>query len=190
MAQTARALSNVTAGFSSLSLETTRSAATVKSFCGLRATPVAFQRFGASGLKQSRQVAAPSRRSFGIRAARVAGVEIPNNKRIECALTYIYGVGDTTAKVILNDTGILNKRTRELSEEELSALRSEVEKYMVEGDLRRFTSLNIKRLKDIQCYRGRRHIMQLPCRGQKTKTNARTRRGKKVAIAGKKKAPR
>jgi small subunit ribosomal protein S13 len=86
------------------------------------------------------QIATPSRRPLGIRAARVAGVEIPNNRRIECALTYIYGVGDTTAKVILNDTGILNKRTRELSEEELSSLRAEVEKYMVEGDLVSFFS--------------------------------------------------
>jgi small subunit ribosomal protein S13 len=190
MALTARALSSITAGFSGLSLERTGSSAALKSYCGLRATPVVVDRFGSSGLRQNRQVATPSRRPLGIRAARVAGVEIPNNKRIECALTYIYGVGDTTAKVILNDTGILNKRTRELSEEELSSLRAEVEKYMVEGDLRRFNSLNIKRLKDIQCYRGRRHIMNLPCRGQKTKTNARTRRGKKVAIAGKKKAPR
>eukprot|EP00899_Mesostigma_viride_P009661 jgi/Mesvir1/18697/Mv17183-RA.1 len=127
-------------------------------------------------------------RRLVIRAARVAGVEIPNNKRIEFALQYIYGVGPTTAKAILAETNIENKRTRELTEEELSKLRDETNKYQVEGDLRRFEMLAIKRLKDIQCYRGKRHIAGLPCRGQRTKNNARTRRGKKsIAIAGKKK---
>lgn len=112
-------------------------------------------------------------------------MDIPNQKPIEFSLQYIYGIGHTTAKAILADTSIENKRTRELSEEELSTLRDEVEKYSVEGDLRRFTNLNIKRLKEIGCYRGRRHTVGLPMHGQKTKNNARTRKGKKVAIAGK-----
>ncbi|XP_024397207.1 small ribosomal subunit protein uS13c [Physcomitrium patens] len=124
-----------------------------------------------------------------IRCARVGGVEIPNNKRVEVALTYIHGVGNTTSKQILLDVGLENKITKELSEEELTSLRDEVSKYMIEGDLRRFNTLAIKRLKDIQCYRGKRHLAGLPCRGQSTKCNARTRRGKKVTIAGKKKAP-
>mmetsp|Transcript_7415 Transcript_7415/g.20940 ORF Transcript_7415/g.20940 Transcript_7415/m.20940 type:complete len:169 (+) Transcript_7415:141-647(+) len=117
-----------------------------------------------------------------IKAARIANVEVPNKKRIETALTYVYGIGPTTAKVILETMGIENKRTYDLSEEELTALRQEVENYTIEGDLRRFNALNIKRLKEIQCYRGKRHQQGLPCRGQKTKTNARTwknRRGRK-----------
>lgn len=126
------------------------------------------------------------------RAARVAGVDIPNNKRIETALTYIYGVGLTTSKKILDVTGVENKRTRELDEEDLAKLREELAKtdmYRIEGDLRRKVNGDIKRLIDIQCYRGKRHQARLPCRGQKSKTNARTRKGKKIAIAGKKKAP-
>ena len=111
-------------------------------------------------------------------------MEIPNGKRAEIALTYIYGIGPTTASAIMRDTGLENKRVRELSEGELTMLRDEVEKYTIEGDLRRFNALNIKRLKEIQCYRGRRHIMNLPVRGQKSKTNARTRKGKRVAVAG------
>jgi small subunit ribosomal protein S13 len=118
----------------------------------------------------------------------VGGVEIPNQKRIEFSLQYIYGIGHTTAKAILGETGIENKRTRELSEEELTQLREEVDKYQTEGDLRRFNNLNIKRLKEISCYRGRRHIAGLPVRGQSSKTNARTRKGKAKPIAGKKRA--
>ncbi|NP_001365543.1 30S ribosomal protein S13, chloroplastic-like [Physcomitrium patens] len=132
---------------------------------------------------------AAQRGRLQIRCARVGGVEIPNNKRVEVALTYIHGVGNTTSKQILLDVGLENKITKELSEEELTSLRDEVSKYMIEGDLRRFNTLAIKRLKDIQCYRGKRHLAGLPCRGQSTKCNARTRRGKKVTIAGKKKAP-
>ncbi|KAH9540605.1 hypothetical protein CY35_14G013700 [Sphagnum magellanicum] len=128
-------------------------------------------------------------RGLNIRGARVGGVEIPNSKRIETALQYIHGVGSTTARQILLDIGMENKLARELTEEDLTNLRDEVSKYMVEGDLRRFNLLAIKRLKDIQCYRGKRHIQGLPCRGQHTKCNARTRRGKKLTIAGKKKAP-
>jgi small subunit ribosomal protein S13 len=120
-------------------------------------------------------------------AARVAGVEIPNAKRVEFSLQYIYGVGPTLAKSILAATGIENKRTRDLSEAELTTLRDEVDKQTVEGDLRRFTALNIARLKEIGCYRGRRHINNLPTRGQRTKTNARTRKGKAKTVANTKK---
>jgi small subunit ribosomal protein S13 len=100
-----------------------------------------------------------SRGELQVRAARVAGVEIPNNKRAETALTYVYGIGNTTAHKIMNDTGLENKRVREFEEEELTTLRAEVDKYLIEGDLRRFNMMNINRLKEIQCYRGRRHIM-------------------------------
>jgi small subunit ribosomal protein S13 len=117
----------------------------------------------------------------------VAGVEIPNNKRAETSLTYVYGIGNTTAKKIMAATGLENKRVREFEEEELTTLREEVDKYLIEGDLRRFNMMNIKRLKEIQCYRGRRHIHGLPLRGQRTKTNARTRKGKVKTVAGKKK---
>mmetsp|Transcript_32025 Transcript_32025/g.69153 ORF Transcript_32025/g.69153 Transcript_32025/m.69153 type:complete len:183 (-) Transcript_32025:144-692(-) len=122
-------------------------------------------------------------------AARVAGVEIPNSKKLETSLTYIYGIGPTMSKKIMANTSIENKRVKDLSEEELTALRKEVEEgdYLIEGDLRRFTAMNIKRLIEIQCYRGKRHQMSLPVRGQKTKTNARTRKGKKKTVAGKKK---
>ena len=132
-------------------------------------------------------MAGAKRGELQVRAARVAGVEIPNNKRAETALTYVFGIGDTTAKKIMAETGLENKRVREFEEEELTTLRAEVDKYMIEGDLRRFNMMNIKRLKEIQCYRGRRHIHGLPMRGQRTKTNARTRKGKTKTVAGKKK---
>ena len=105
------------------------------------------------------------------------------------SLTYIYGIGPTKSKEIMTNTQIENKRVKDLSEEELTKLRKEVEEgsYIIEGDLRRFNAMNIKRLIDIQCYRGKRHQMSLPVRGQKTKTNARTRKGKKKTVAGKKK---
>uniref|UniRef100_A0A7N0TLJ7 30S ribosomal protein S13, chloroplastic n=1 Tax=Kalanchoe fedtschenkoi TaxID=63787 RepID=A0A7N0TLJ7_KALFE len=125
-----------------------------------------------------------------IRCARVGGVEIPSNKRIEFSLQYVHGIGRTRARQILGDLGMENKITKELSEEELITIREEVSKYMIEGDLRRFNALNIRRLKEIQCYRGIRHIQGLPCRGQRTKNNCRTLKGKRVAIAGKKKSPR
>ena len=133
------------------------------------------------------QMAGAKRGELQVRAARVAGVEIPNNKRAETALTYVFGIGNTTAKKIMAETGLENKRVREFEEEELTTLRAEVDKYMLEGDLRRFNMMNIKRLKEIQCYRGRRHIAGLPMRGQRTKTNARTRKGKVKTVAGKKK---
>ncbi|KAL9357454.1 hypothetical protein Peur_050707 [Populus x canadensis] len=128
--------------------------------------------------------------SLSIRCARVGGVEIPNSKRVEYSLQYIHGIGRSVARQILSDLTMENKITKDLSEEELITLRDEVSKYMIEGDLRRFNALNIRRLKEIQCYRGVRHIQGLPCRGQRTKNNCRTLKGKRVSIPGKKKAPR
>ncbi|XP_072989477.1 small ribosomal subunit protein uS13c [Typha latifolia] len=125
-----------------------------------------------------------------IRCIRVGGVEIPNNKRVEFSLQYIHGIGRSRARQILCDLSVENKVTKDLSDEELISLRDEVSKYMIEGDLKRFNRLAIERLKEIRCYRGIRHEMGLPCRGQRTKNNCRTLKGKKVAVAGKKKAPR
>lgn len=121
--------------------------------------------------------------------ARIAGVDIPRNKRVEISLTYIFGIGKSTANSILKKANI-NKDTKvkDLSEDEVQVLRKLVEEQKVEGELRKDIKLNIKRLMDIKCYRGLRHKMGLPVRGQKTKTNARTRKGPvKMAIAGKKK---
>ena len=123
--------------------------------------------------------------------ARIAGVDIPRDKQIWVSLTYIYGIGPTTAYKILSRTTIPpTRRTRDLSEDEVSRLREIVDReYTVEGDLRREVNLNIKRLMEINCYRGMRHRRGLPVRGQRTHTNARTRKGpRKGAIAGKKKA--
>ncbi|HDQ92982.1 MAG TPA: 30S ribosomal protein S13 [Synergistetes bacterium] len=121
--------------------------------------------------------------------ARIAGVDIPREKRIEIALTYIFGIGPTTAKKILEATSIdPNTRVKDLTEEEAQKLRTEIEEVCtVEGDLRREITMNIKRLIEIGCYRGMRHKFGLPVRGQKTKTNARTRKGPRRAVAGKKK---
>lgn len=121
--------------------------------------------------------------------ARIAGVDLPRDKRIEIALTYIFGIGLTTSKEILVATGINpDTRTRDLTEEEVVKLRETIDKgYRVEGDLRREQSLNIKRLIEIGCYRGKRHRMGLPVRGQRTKTNARTRKGPKRTVGAKKK---
>jgi small subunit ribosomal protein S13 len=122
--------------------------------------------------------------------ARIAGVDIPRDKRIEVALTYIYGIGPTTSQHILARTGISpDTRVRMLTEEEVNRLREVIDKeYRVEGDLRREVNLNIKRLIEIKCYRGIRHQRGLPVHGQRTRTNARARRGPRRAIAGKKKA--
>ena len=115
--------------------------------------------------------------------ARIAGVDLPSEKRIEAALPYIYGIGATLAKKILADCSLdPNKRTKILSEEEVNKLAREIEKYKVEGDLRRETQSNIKRLQEIASYRGLRHSKNLPVRGQRTRVNARTKRGKKVTI--------
>ena len=123
--------------------------------------------------------------------ARIAGVDIPNQKRIVISLTYIYGIGTTTAEKICKDAGVsVDIRTKNLTDEQLTALRSEVAKYRTEGDLRREVALNIKRLMEIGCYRGIRHKRGLPVRGQRTRTNARTRKGKRKTIANKKEATR
>lgn len=121
--------------------------------------------------------------------ARIAGVDLPKNKRIEIALTYIYGIGRTTAKNILTAINIDGgTRTDKLTESEVGKLREEIDKNVkVEGDLRREVSMNIKRLMDLGCYRGLRHRKGLPCRGQRTKTNSRTRKGPARTVAGKKK---
>jgi small subunit ribosomal protein S13 len=122
--------------------------------------------------------------------ARIAGVDIPREKRVEVSLTYLYGIGPTTAKKILERTGVNpDTRVNQLTDEEVTKLRDVIEKEMVvEGDLRREVAMNIKRLIDINCYRGLRHRRGMPVRGQRTKTNARTRRGPRRAVAGKKKA--
>ena len=120
--------------------------------------------------------------------ARIKGVDIPNDKRIEISLTYIYGIGRNLSKTILNNANVdLNKKAKDLTEDELSRIRKEIENHLVEGDLRREIALNIKRLQEIGCYRGIRHRKGLPVRGQKTKTNARTRKGPKRTVANKKK---
>lgn len=122
-------------------------------------------------------------------AARIAGVDLPN-KRIVIALTYIYGIGRSTAEEILAKAGLdENLRAHKISEEDLTKVRDIIKAMKVEGDLRREVGLNMKRLMEINCYRGTRHRRGLPARGQRTRTNARTRRGgKRIAIAGKKKA--
>ena len=121
--------------------------------------------------------------------ARIAGVDIPNNKRVEIALTYIYGIGRKSANDILAKTGVdPDKRAKDLTEEEIAKLRDVIENsYTVEGDLRREVALNIKNMIEINCYRGIRHRKGLPVRGQSTKTNARTRKGPAKTIANKKK---
>ena len=121
--------------------------------------------------------------------ARIAGVDLPNEKRIEAGLTYIYGIGWTTSRKILEKTGINpDTRVKDLTEEEAGKIRQVIESdYMVEGDLRRDVNMNIKRLMEIGCYRGIRHRRGLPVRGQKTKTNARTRKGPKKTVGRKKK---
>ena len=121
--------------------------------------------------------------------ARIAGVELPNQKRVEIGLTYIFGIGRSTANKILDKTGINpDTRCKDLTEDEVSKLRDEIQDFhKVEGDLRRDVGLDIKRLVEIGCYRGVRHRKGLPVRGQRTKTNARTRKGPAKTIANKKK---
>lgn len=124
--------------------------------------------------------------------ARIAGVDLPRGKRIEIALTYIYGIGRTRASEILEACGVdPDRRTQDLSDDDVNRLRKAIESsFKVEGALRTETSMNIKRLMDIGCYRGLRHRRGLPVRGQRTHTNARTKKGPRRAIAGKKKAPK
>ncbi|MBO9362294.1 MAG: 30S ribosomal protein S13 [Thermoflexus sp.] len=118
--------------------------------------------------------------------ARIAGVELPRDKRVEIALTYIFGIGRSLAKQILQQTRVNpDKRVKDLTESEVNILREAIERnYKVEGDLRRETAMNIKRLIDIGCYRGLRHKMNLPTRGQRTRTNARTRKGPRKTVPG------
>ncbi len=122
--------------------------------------------------------------------ARIAGVDIPPNKRVEISLTYIYGIGRFTSREILKEANVdPNTRVKDLSDAELSRLREVIDKnYRVEGDLRREVGMNIKRLQEIGCYRGLRHRRNLPAHGQRTRTNARTRRGARRTVAGKKRA--
>jgi small subunit ribosomal protein S13 len=124
--------------------------------------------------------------------ARIAGVDLPRGKRIEVALTYIYGIGHSRAQEILQATGVdPDRRTQDLDDDDVSRLRRQIEgNYKVEGALRTEVSMNIKRLMDIGCYRGLRHRRGLPVRGQRTHTNARTHKGSRRPIAGKKKAPK
>jgi small subunit ribosomal protein S13 len=124
--------------------------------------------------------------------ARIAGVDLPRAKRVEIALTYIFGIGRSSARAILADTAVdPDIRVQDLTDEEVNKLRRVIEnRYQVEGTLRTEISMNIKRLMDIGCYRGLRHRRGLPVRGQRTHTNARTRKGPRRAVAGKKKAPR
>ncbi len=121
--------------------------------------------------------------------ARIAGVDLPRDKRVEAGLTYIYGIGPTTSKKILADTGINpDTRVKDLTEDDVSKLREYIDKNLqVEGDLRRAVAFDIKRLTEIGCYRGIRHRKGLPVRGQRSKTNARTRKGPRKTIANKKK---
>ena len=118
--------------------------------------------------------------------ARIEGIDLPRTKRIEIALTYIYGIGKSSAQAVLSDAGIdPSTKVSELSEDEIVAVRENIAgNYVVEGDLRRATQMNIKRLTEIGSYRGRRHRMNLPVRGQRTKTNARTSKGTKKTVAG------
>ncbi|MCS6984189.1 MAG: 30S ribosomal protein S13 [Leptospiraceae bacterium] len=124
--------------------------------------------------------------------ARVEGIDLPANKRVEIALTYIYGIGRSRAKKIIQEANIpINKRVNQLTEEEVAKIRHIIEtNYTVEGELRAKVNMDIKRLMDIGCYRGLRHRKGLPVRGQRTRTNARTRKGKRVTVANKKAPPK
>jgi small subunit ribosomal protein S13 len=121
--------------------------------------------------------------------ARIAGVDIPKNKRGEVALTYIYGVGRSRAQEVLTSTGVgLDKKVNEWNDDEIGKIRAAIGEFTIEGELRSETQTNIKRLMDIGCYRGIRHRSGLPLRGQRTKNNSRTRKGKRKTVANKKKA--
>ena len=121
--------------------------------------------------------------------ARIKGIDIPNDKRIEISLTYVYGIGKKLSKRILTDAKVdLNKKAKDLTEAELAAIRAEVDKYLVEGDLKREVKMNIKTKMEINSYQGTRHKKNLPVRGQRTNRNARTRKGKGKVVANKKKA--
>lgn len=120
--------------------------------------------------------------------ARISGVDLPRNKQIHIALTYIFGIGPFVAQEICTRTGVeFNTRVKDLSEDEIVKIRNEIRNFVVEGDLRRRINQDVKRLMEIGCYKGTRHKKKLPVRGQRTHTNARTKRGKRIAVAGKKK---
>lgn len=120
--------------------------------------------------------------------ARIAGVDLPDNKRVEIGLTYIFGIGKSVSNKIIEEAQVdRNTKVKDLSEDELGKIRKIIQSLMVEGDLRRQLNVDIKRLNDLGCYRGLRHRRQLPCRGQRTKTNARTRKGPRKISVGKKK---
>ena len=120
--------------------------------------------------------------------ARIAGIDLPREKRVEIGLTYIFGIGRSRSNEILKNAEVNpDTRVKDLTEAEVARIRSEIDKYHVEGDLRRDVAMNIKRLREIKCYRGIRHRKSLPVRGQKTKTNARTRKGPRKTVANKKK---
>ena len=122
--------------------------------------------------------------------ARISGVDLPDNKRVEIALTYIYGIGRSVSNQIIDQAAVDKSiKMRDLSEEDLAKIRKIIQSLVVEGDLRRKLNMDIKRLNDIGCYRGLRHRRQLPCRGQRTKTNARTRKGPRKISVGRKKKP-
>ena len=126
--------------------------------------------------------------SINCSVARIAGVDLPREKRVEVALTYIYGIGLTRAQTILSNSGVNpDIRVKDLEDGDVQKLRSAIESFTIEGDLRRQEGMALKRLQDIGCLRGRRHRMSLPVRGQRTRTNARTRRGARKTVAGKKK---
>jgi small subunit ribosomal protein S13 len=121
--------------------------------------------------------------------ARIAGVDLPDNKRVEIGLTYIYGIGRSVSNQIIEEASVdKNTKVKDLNEDELGKIRKIIQSLIVEGDLRRKLNMDIKRLSDLGCYRGLRHRRQLPCRGQRTKTNARTRKGpRKISVGRKKK---
>ena len=126
--------------------------------------------------------------TYSKHVARIAGIDIPREKRVEIALTYVYGIGLTRSKLILANTGVNpDTRVKDLSDSDVQKLRGATEEFTLEGDLRRKEGMALKRLQDIGCLRGRRHRMSLPVRGQRTRTNARTRRGSRKTVAGRKK---
>ncbi|KAI8559267.1 hypothetical protein RHMOL_Rhmol04G0159200 [Rhododendron molle] len=167
MLKSATSRLSVARGFINPSLSLTSNSSTTKSFNSL--SPI------------------PKHLGLSIRGVRVGGREIPDNKRVEYSLQYIHGIGRTRAHQILCDLNIENKITKDLSQQEINSLRDEVSSYLIDFQLMRSNDLAVKRLKDIQCYRGIRHIQGLPCRGQRTKTNARIcRKGMHSALDGKK----
>ena len=126
--------------------------------------------------------------TYSKHVARISGIDIPREKRVEIALTYVYGIGLTRSKLILSNTGVNpDIRVKDLSDSDIQKIRVATEEFTLEGDLRRKEGMALKRLQDIGCVRGRRHRMSLPVRGQRTRTNARTRRGSRKTVAGRKK---